>query len=587
MPAVRARSLALASLRLVHDTLAITLSLSHPRSDVRIFPLVSGSPTQVALRPTSPAYPSRDSAHARVASSLIPCSPFATPRAEGARTDPLASPGVHRRGGVRKCRAGVARVEGADAPTVPLANAGMALGVGLVSRAEEGWAVRAVPPLACVGGAGLDAPSVLLRTQAGRGAWGWVGVARAEGWAHRPSSRECGRGTWGWAGVTRAEEGWAAGRTVRPLAYAGRAGRVGLGWRGPRGGVGAPSLLSRMRAERGGAGVACAEGDRGGHAVLRAPAGRGWGAAGPRERGDLDTGEGPARPLCVQRGGSGQCGGRREGEEGDEGGGRREERGWVYWCQNWQGWVQLWTLWRMSPRSRGPAAPRPLPAGARRTACPPQSPSAQATPAPPRPACVRKRTDGASSPAPPTHARGGTARTAQPSSARDTSPTPSAMPAFARGTVGASAPSARATPARHLRTPPRLCTPGDARGSVRAPSARGVLPPGYTPRPRRGACKGEGRTHAREGATRNEGQCNPSASGVARRVCGRGGAERNPGGGAAHERKDTHIGARVRKGESDGEGVVNEAKRSRGEAARANGGHPAPVDRLSRKNHVK
>ncbi|KAH9170960.1 hypothetical protein EDB89DRAFT_1907415 [Lactarius sanguifluus] len=59
-----------------------------------------------------------------------------------------------------------------------------------------------------------------------------------------------------------------------------------------------------------------------------------------------------------------------------------------------------------------------------------------------------------------------------------------------------------------------------------------------------------------------------------------------PGGGAAHDRKDMHIGARVRKGECDGEGVMNEAKRSQGEAARANGGHPTPVDRL-RKIHVK
>ncbi|KAH9032165.1 hypothetical protein EDB85DRAFT_1890825 [Lactarius pseudohatsudake] len=58
------------------------------------------------------------------------------------------------------------------------------------------------------------------------------------------------------------------------------------------------------------------------------------------------------------------------------------------------------------PRSRGKGAhegtsPRPLPAGARRTAHPPQSPSAQATPAQPhapRPARIRERRDGAPTP---------------------------------------------------------------------------------------------------------------------------------------------------------------------------------------------
>ncbi|KAH9066056.1 hypothetical protein EDB83DRAFT_2315063 [Lactarius deliciosus] len=146
-----------------------------------------------------------------------------------------------------------------------------------------------------------------------------------------------GRGTWGWAGVARAEEDWAV-CAVPPLA----AGRVGLGWCGPRGGVGAQSLLSRMRVRRGAwgwAGITCTEGDWGGYAVLHAPAGRGrgdmerwdvpsrapfphwaaqprgkgkgWGAAGPRGHGGSDTGEGPARPLSAcEGGGGGQCRGR-------------------------------------------------------------------------------------------------------------------------------------------------------------------------------------------------------------------------------------------------------------------------------------
>ncbi|KAH8979022.1 hypothetical protein EDB83DRAFT_2327238 [Lactarius deliciosus] len=136
----------------------------------------------------------------------------------------------------------------------------------------------------------------------------------------------------------------------------------------------------------------------------------------------------------------------------------------------------------------------PLPAGARRTACPPPVPfsAGDACPAPPRPALlgaghqpnpkrparIRERRDGAPTP---------------PRGPHQSSPPP---PAHTRGRVGASTPSARAMPARRLCTPPRLCTPGDARGS----------------------------------------------------------------------------------GESDGEGVVNEVKRSQGEAAHANGGHPAPVD---------
>ncbi|KAH8981447.1 hypothetical protein EDB86DRAFT_3087109 [Lactarius hatsudake] len=241
------------------------------------------------------------------------------------------------------------------------------------------------------------------------------------------------------------------------------------------------------------------------------------------------------------------------------------------------------------PRSRGPATPRPLPsqhlphsrgkgvhegtsprslpAGARRTAYPPQSPSAQASPAQPhasclappcphmreegrcahpsaratptqphvpRPAHVRKRTDGASSPAPSTHARGGTARTAQPSSARATPAQPHAPRPHSREEGRCAHPSARATP-------------------VQPPAAR--------------AHKGEGR------------RINPLRTGHASP------AFTHPA-MPTHERMDRHIGVRVRKGESDGEGVVSEAKRSRGKAARTNGRHPAPVDRLG-KIHVK
>ncbi|KAH9010400.1 hypothetical protein EDB85DRAFT_1902068 [Lactarius pseudohatsudake] len=590
------------------------------------------------------------------------------------------------------------RAEGAGlgAPTLlhPQESAGVAAGwtrrpsplrvraAGLAWPARRGG--RTVPLLASVGGAGLDAPSVPLRTRAGRGTWGWAGMARAEGWAHRPSSRVCGRG-------------------------------------GARGA---------------GQGVAWAEGDWGGRAVLRAPAGRGQGDVPsctpfPRERGGADKGEGadvssfraeggcwgegrdwgaaagPRAPYLRAKGaaavnaGDGRSGWvtysrvppfranvaavTGEGEEVDEGGGRREERGIgtegycngdgsssgpcggsqsclprqlslpVPLAHPFASKGREKTGRRPSPScitrrrlygARGPAAapqslpspqhppsarkedtsapsplsvpprsrgkgahegtsPRPLPAGTQRTARPPQSPSAQATPAQPhapRPARIRERRDGAPTPprgprqpnptcpALPAYARGRTARPAPPrprtqGEGRCAHPTaratPAQPPAHARGRVGASTPSARATPARRLRTPPRPRSLGDARGSVRPaqPPPRGVCypsPPGlHTPGPRRGVCKGEGRTHAKGvHGTRGDATRARAASGVARRVCGRGGAGRNPGGGAAHERKGGHIRARVRKGESDGEGVVNEAKRSRGEAVRVNGGHP-------------
>ncbi|KAH8979023.1 hypothetical protein EDB83DRAFT_2634624 [Lactarius deliciosus] len=78
-------------------------------------------------------------------------------------TDPLASPGVHRRGGVHKRRAGVARAEGVDAlrrarlwldahPSSCVRGQGGAHGVGLAWPMRRGG--RTVPPLAYAGGAG-------------------------------------------------------------------------------------------------------------------------------------------------------------------------------------------------------------------------------------------------------------------------------------------------------------------------------------------------------------------------------------------------------------------------------------------------
>ncbi|KAH8985585.1 hypothetical protein EDB86DRAFT_2833004 [Lactarius hatsudake] len=308
------------------------------------------------------------------------------------------------------------------------------------------------------------------------------------------------------------------------------------------------------------------------------------------------------------------------------------------------------------PRSRGPAAPQPLPsqhlphshgkgahegmsprslpAGAQRTSYPPQSPSAQVMPAQlhtPRPARIRERKEGVPTPlcgphqpnptcpTLPAYTRGWTARPAppcprtqgegqraQPSPPRrgrhQPNPTRPARIHERRDGVPPPLRTGHTSPAPHpphtqgggsARQHPlhRLCQPsvyaprhtrtrpGMQEGQCTQPPLRGVC---YTPRPRRGACNGEGHMHTREGGTRNEGRCNPSASGgVARRVCGRGGVERNPGGGAAHEQKDRHIGVWAQKGESDGEGVVNEAKQSQGKAARTNGRHPTHTSRLT------
>ncbi|KAH9046225.1 hypothetical protein EDB84DRAFT_1629087 [Lactarius hengduanensis] len=223
--------------------------------------LRSAPPRPHTLRATPPL-----AARARVASSLVPCTPFACVRA----ALPLARTSSRARRVTREGRGSTPRAEGAElgAPTLlhPRGSAGVA----------GGWTHRPSP----------------LRARAAGLAW----PARRGGRTVPPlaNASRAVWDAWGWVGVASAEEDWAV-RAVPPLA----AGYVGLGWRGPRGGVGAPSLLSRMRAGRGGARGAgqAAEGDWGGHAVLRAPAGRGLGdvpscAPFPRERGGADRGEG-------------------------------------------------------------------------------------------------------------------------------------------------------------------------------------------------------------------------------------------------------------------------------------------------------
>ncbi|KAH9019262.1 hypothetical protein EDB85DRAFT_2153928 [Lactarius pseudohatsudake] len=149
------------------------------------------------------------------------------------------------------------------------------------------------------------------------------------------------------------------------------------------------------------------------------------------------------------------------------------------------------------------------------------------------------------SPTPPTHARGGTARPPSPLRAGDASPATRTSHRTARACKGKGR---RIQPLRMGYAGPvftRPAMPADAGGRRRVQG---------------------GRTQART-----------------RRVMDRGTVQ--PGGG---EQRGVRIGTEVRKGEGDGDGggVMNEAKRSQGETARANGGHPAPVDRL-RKIHVK
>ncbi|KAH9031200.1 hypothetical protein EDB85DRAFT_2290176 [Lactarius pseudohatsudake] len=153
------------------------------------------------------------------------------------------------------------------------------------------------------------------------------------------------------------------------------------------------------------------------------------------------------------------------------------------------------------PRSRGKSAhegtsPRPLPAGARRTARPPQSPSAQATPAQPH----------APRPAPPAYARGGTVR--PPLRAGHASPTPRAPPCprtqedgrrvQPRPAHGRKERDGAPTPPRGPRQPSRPHTQGG--GSARPPPPHGLRQPGVYARRHARALSGmqEGRVTLRQ-----------------------------------------------------------------------------------------
>ncbi|KAH9015832.1 hypothetical protein EDB85DRAFT_1898511 [Lactarius pseudohatsudake] len=229
------------------------------------------------------------------------------------------------------------------------------------------------------------------------------------------------------------------------------------------------------------------------------------------------------------------------------------------------------------------AKPSPPPC---RAAGPPQR-KAEGTTPPPLPAHARKRGDstptmslgaGNASPAPRRPRTQGEGRRAYPvPSARATLAPPhahhTAPPVHTRGGVSVQ-------PLHTGRSSPvfmRPAIPADAGGSVRPaqPLPRRVHLPVYAREEAR-AGGPHASTHAREGS-QNEGRYNPGGrtegphkgcAGKARR-----GTTRVPG-GAACERRGVRIGAEVQKEEGDGGGVVNGAKRSWGEAVRADSSTP-------------
>ncbi|KAH9020769.1 hypothetical protein EDB84DRAFT_1441696 [Lactarius hengduanensis] len=264
------------------------------------------------------------------------------------------------------------------------------------------------------------------------------------------------------------------------------------------------------------------------------------------------------------------------------------------------------TLPAHSPPPSLLSAPPPF---ARKGACKGNAPShgapfaqegaheAKPSPPPRRAAGPPRRKDGHAGgtrphPSLPAHARGGT----------DASPAPRCPHTQGEGRRAHPVPSARATlapPHAHHTAPPvhtrggvgvqplrmghsgpvftRPAIPADAGGSVRPaqPLPRRVHLPVYAREEAR-ARGPHASMHAHEGS-RNEGRYNPGGrtEGPHKGCAGkaRHGATRVPG-GAACERRGVCIGAEVRKGEGDGRGVVNGAKQSRGEAARADSGTP-------------
>ncbi|KAH9018075.1 hypothetical protein EDB85DRAFT_1897358 [Lactarius pseudohatsudake] len=229
----------------------------------------------------------------------------------------LLSPGVRGRGGVRKSRRRGRR--GWTRRPSPLR--ARAAGLAWPAPRRTGLCALSLPLRAWVG---LDTPSVLLRTRAGRGG-GWAGVTRAEGVAHRPSScyaGGAGRGAWGWAGIACAEGDWGGHAVLRARVGRGRGDVERWGVppfrtyrvarpRGKGRGRGDVPSCTPFPCERGGV-------DRGAATcppsaqTRRMLEGR---EGGRRARANVvgwsDTGKGPPTPhLRANGAGGGQCGGK-------------------------------------------------------------------------------------------------------------------------------------------------------------------------------------------------------------------------------------------------------------------------------------
>ncbi|KAH9070968.1 hypothetical protein EDB83DRAFT_2313704 [Lactarius deliciosus] len=601
------------------------------------------------LRSAPPAHPSHDSSARRSGSGcIVPCSmyplhvhaalPLTHSSSRARRVTPGRAEVAHptRRGlGWASCIPPGAQAWRLAWPTwrgghavPPLANEGRtwrsAWGWGGVARTEEDWAVRAIPPLACVDGA-------------------------ARGWTCRPSSCKHGQG-----------------------------GARGMGWRGLRGWVSTPSLLSRMRAGKGGA--------HGAGQVSPALKGTGVGPlssvrwqGGPGQRGEV--GYALACPLSVRTGWRSQGG--REGagathpfrvnravRTGERGPAFRADK--VDVGKRGARGRRAHANVVAQTRGKGPCAPYLRAKGRQRSMLgtewgkgkgkgkgiglssssfqrewvgeegegrgahddtgrtgPPQSPSAQAMPAQPHAPCLALPAyvrGGTATPAHPTRsalpafARG---RTACPAPRRpihthkgrdgahspvllgtgDTTPTPRAAPrpalirerrdgaptpprgprqppAHARGRVGTSTPSARATPVAFTH-PAMPAHPGGCKRPSPAPSAQGVLPQpsrGLHAAPKKRYMQGGG-PHAREGGTWNGGQCNPSPSGEWRSR-----AKGVQAGWSATQVGESRTNRRA--GTSEHGCVMNKVKGAGRGCAHEWRAPPTPVDRL-RKIHVK
>ncbi|KAH9009373.1 hypothetical protein EDB83DRAFT_2557481 [Lactarius deliciosus] len=494
----------------------------------------------------------------------------------------------------------------------PLANEGRtrrgAWGWGGVARAEEDWAVRAIPPLACV-----DVPSVLLRTRAGRSAWDGLAWPARMGEHTVPPLAYAGRarrGAWGWAGVACAEGDWGGPAVLRAPA-----GRAGATWRGGGGaakgeGKGPERRTLSARTGRRGQG-------RGGplSALTRRTLGReGPGDGGPRANVVAQTrGKGPRAPYLRAKGRQRSMRGTEWGKGKGKGKGKGIGLSSSSFRREWGPELDPYPSLCNSPPASlvhlflSPSPPSPPPRSCGRgahddtgRAGPPQSPSAQATPAQPHAPRL----------ALPAYARGGTATPAHP--------TRSALPAFARGRM--ARPRTQGEGWRAQPSPPRRGRhhPNPTRRAASCPHSREEgrrAHPSAWATPAARARKGEGRhvhplrtgyasgvyapRHARAPGGMQEAQPSPLRAGCATsalpgvtrraredvRARGRaartrrgymergtmqpeperraeesregcvGGAERNPGGGVAHERKGRHIGARVCRERGEGGGA--------------------------------